>query len=85
MRLDLSSPFDTIDYMILLDRLSEIELLQWCPSFLQPRKQIVMIDGVISKSVELGAGVPQGFILGSLFFAIYILPLSRVLNSHGVK
>ena len=47
-------------------------LLSSLQSFLSERSQRVAIDGQISEWVGMSAGVPQGSILGPLFFLIYI-------------
>ena len=65
-----SAAFDTIDYKMLLDRLSNIGVQgmahKWFKLYLQNRHQSVIFK-VKSKSVPLRYGVPQGSVLG-LFF-----------------
>ena len=41
-------------------------------SYLNDRKQTVFIDGHYSRMKEICCGVPQGSVLGPLFFLIYI-------------
>ena len=41
-------------------------------SYLFKQKQMVVIDGVISESRDIEAGVPQGSRLSPLLFIIYI-------------
>ena len=41
-------------------------------SFLTDRLQFVIVDGFISKPCKVLSGVPQGTVLGPLFFLIYI-------------
>ena len=48
------------------------DLLQWIKSYLSERKQKVIINGKESVVIEINAGVPQGSILGPLFFLIFI-------------
>ena len=47
-------------------------LLQWFQDYLSNRYQKVIIPGGSSDLCALGAGVPQGSVLGPLLFLIYI-------------
>ena len=73
--LDLSKAFDSISHDILLDKLrygvtdGSIQLLK---SYLSNRKQYVPIDYVMSSMQYIQTGIPQGSIVGPLFFSIYI-------------
>lgn len=72
---DLSRAFDTIDHSLLLEKLKRIGVRgvanQWVASYLQERKQVVIIDAFKSGSKYVKTGVPQGSILGPLFFIIF--------------
>ena len=75
--LDLSKAFDTVDHTILLKKLYcygfQDLVFTWCESYLSGRKQTVYVNGTISESLkELPYGVPQGSVLGPLFFLLYI-------------
>ena len=47
-------------------------LLPWIESFLTNRFQRAVVDGQPSEWAEVTSGVPQGFILGPLFFVKYV-------------
>ena len=66
--LDLAAAFDTIDYSVLLDSLSDWysisgTALTLIRSFLMNRYQSIKIRKCFSKAVPLVSGVPQGSVL----------------------
>ena len=88
--LDLSAAFDTIDHDFLLSRLTEwfgIDgvVLQWVRSYLTGRSQLVKVNGVLSTPQLLLCGVPQGSVLGPLFFTMYTTPLSSIITAFGLQ
>ena len=74
--LDLSAAFDTVDHSILLTRIQNWFGLDglspnWFTSYLSSRSQAVSINDSISGFSTLSCGVPQGSVLGPLFYSLY--------------
>ena len=61
--------------------------LHWFSSYLHGRSQRVIIGDTISspRYLEFGVGVPQGSILGSLLFTLYIAPLQDVIQAYNLN
>ena len=79
--LDLSKAFDTLDHEILFAKLEHYGIrnvaLQWIKSYFSNRRQFVKINQTCSSTQTIKCGVPQGSILGPLFFILYINDLPR--------
>ena len=75
--LDLSKAFDTLNHTILLNKLHHYGIrdgsLNLFKSYLQNRKQYVVINNAKSDILDITTGVPQGYILGPLLFIMIIL------------
>ena len=87
--LDLSAAFDTVDHHILLQRLESTfgisgEALAWLSSYLSGREQFVRLGADISDILPLPLGVPQGSVLGPLFFILYTVDLIELIRSQGL-
>ena len=79
--LDMSKAFDRVWHEVLLFKLKRLGLSGkfhgLMNSFLSNRRQRVMLNGQSSKWSPIKAGVPQGSILGPLFFLVYINDLPK--------
>ena len=84
--LDISKAFDKVWHKGLLYKLKQNgisgKLLSVIADFLSNRKQRVVLNGKSSSWTNVEAGVPQGSILGPLFFLIYINDLSDNLKTN---
>ena len=84
--LDISKAFDKVWHKGLLHKLKQNgisgKLLSVIADFLSNRKQRVVLNGKSSSWTNVEAGVPQGSILGPLFFLIYINDLSDNLKTN---
>ena len=85
--MDLAKAFDTVDHAILLSKLryygfqgASYNLL--C-SYLFDRWQRVLFHGKLSDWGTVSIGVPQGSILGPLFFALFVNDLPTVVQ-HSI-
>ena len=88
--LDLSAAFDTLDHSILLDCFQYLfglqdTVLSWLSSYLSDRRQHIIICDANSSEQHLPYGVPQGSVLGPLFFNMYTFSLSSVFMRHGLS
>ena len=79
MFLDFQKAFDTVNHKTLLDNLEHCGIhrsaLDWFRSYLSDRKQYVSTNGFTSNLLNGTCGVPQGSVLGPLFFLIFIYEL----------
>lgn len=82
--IDFEKAFDRVSHSKLLLKLQPILkndlLLAWISAYLSSRRQSVFIDGVRSDSAPVQSGIPQGSVLGPLFFLIFVNDIIQVVN-----
>ena len=74
--LDIRKAFDRVWHRGLIHKLSSFGisglLSAWISSFLSDRSQSVILDGFTSSSKSINSGVPQGSVLGTTLFLLFI-------------
>ena len=82
--MDLAKAFDTVDHNVLLFKLDQYGIRRVAydliSSYLNNSRQLVAVNNYESDEKIIETGVPQGSVLGPLFFLIYINDLTRCSN-----
>lgn len=77
---DFEKAFDRVDHVILLRKLQGLgiqgDLLRWVQSYIENRHQAVVIGGTRSDFISIPSGVPQGSLLGPLFYSAYLYDIN---------
>ena len=89
LTVDESAAFDCVNFEILLSKLNLYKfgprVCSWIRNYLEGRLQYVEIGTKSSETMEVGRGVPQGSILGPLFYTIYSNKLPNVILEESCE
>ena len=87
--IDLKKAFDTVDHNILVKKLELYGVrgnnLEWCRDYLHLRNQTTLANNVFSSCSTIACGVPQGSVLGPLFFILYVNDIQHVIKNSKVQ
>ena len=82
--IDLKKAFDTVNHNILIKKLENMGIrginLLWIKNYLDNRQQRTVCNNTLSKLDKIKCGVPQGSILGPLFFLVYINDIKNIMG-----
>ena len=85
MQIDFSAAFDRVNHLGILYKLCSVgiggSVLSILIQFLSNRSQQVMVDGCLSKLVNVVSGVPQGSVLGTSLFLLYTSAIFSILEN----
>ena len=88
MYIDLAKAFDKVSHIKLIFKLKLLgiggDLLAWIGSFLCNRTQRVRIGSKLSSPCRVTSGIPQGTVLGPLFFILFIDNMSDVVQNANI-
>ena len=81
---DLRKAFDSISHPLLLEKIQELgiagKLWLWIKDYLTNRKQITMVNGHDSKTMDVEFGVSQGSVLGHTLLALFCNDLPNIVE-----
>ena len=73
---DFSKEFDNVPHDILFEKIKKLSInpyvVNWINSFLEDRKQRVVVDGIVTEYLNMNRGEPQETVLGLVSFSIMV-------------
>ena len=86
--IDFRKAFDCVQFLVLINKLRKAGLgtktIKWVESYLHNRKQRTRVNGLTSSKKTITQGVPQGSILGPLFYILYANDIAKVVHKNKV-
>ena len=84
---DFSSAFQSVNHRLLLHKLHNMygidgPALQWLTSYLERRKQRVVLNGKVSDWVPAVSGTPEGGHMSALLFSLFVNDLTTVIKTN---
>ena len=87
--IDLRKAFNTVNHDILVSKLACYGIsngnLAWCTNYLSNRSQRTLANGRTSNNQSVLCGVPQGSVLGPLFFILYVNDVKNAVKSADIQ
>jgi hypothetical protein len=84
--MDISKAFDKVSHSLLTPKLDHYGIKgktnMWIQNFLAERKQVVVVEGEKSDSINVESGVPQGSVLVPSLFLFYINDMPEGIRSR---
>ena len=84
--MDFSKAFDKVSHSLLTHKLDHYGIKgktnRWIQNFQAERKQVVVVEGEKSGSINVESGVPQGSVIGPSLFLFYINDMPEGIRSR---
>ena len=86
--IDFKKAFDCVQHPVLLEKLRSLNLdatvTDWVKNYLTNRQQRVFANGTYSSYLNVTQGVPQGSVLGPLFYIVYANDLINIVKNCNI-